>query len=622
MEVIEDPNAPAAEDKPADDDAEASEAREQAEAAKAERERQAALQAQLAAMEEEVARQEAQKETERKAAQAETEKELIAAAGMSPPSVSLLKIVLTNDVDAESSTAERHTGYSEVSTGVAFSDANVVTGLRRGSQAARDGKLRVGDTVIAIEGNALEGERVGIALNAKKQVKYELTVARAVGDEDGSGGKGDYSGWVHAVRGKDGKALTGQSVRRFWMVLDGTALLFKDGQRGRVIKERTIQLKGAVCKVPVTQLKGQTLKQPPLIQSLIEKQRFPFTLLWPQGEVSHDLILASSTSADRTAWTKAINKKLTELKAQAPTEGWLMKKSGRKGNTGFGLSGLLTSGWKRRWFVLSQPDEEIEGSSATFRYFTNPTDTTALGAVVINAHANIYVAGDESTKPNSFCITSQGSGDKAPITTVLACKSGDDLKRWMKAVRRAITNSGGEVQSAGQMARAVEERAGKLQKVSKQTANLIALSKLDREDLQNVQLKKLYEVAAYMTIQLPPDLEPKATKKLKDKRELQFAKDTLIELIRAANLEKEALHNTAKDLFAVQKSAKSGEKRLSIRPRGTSTWESEEGMSGRRTADEAPDIKDGRPARNGDKKANEKLSRRISESGEEPVELM
>jgi len=396
------------------------------------------------------------------------------------------------------------------------------------------------------------------------------------------------------------------------VVLEGSTLYFKDGQRGRVLKERTLILKGAVCKTPVLALKGQELKQPPLISSLIDKQRFPFSLMWPQGEVNHDVTLATATSADRAGWTKALNKKLNELKAQAPTEGWLMKKSGRKGNTGFGLSGIFTAGWKRRWFVLVQPEEDVEGS---FRYFATPTDKDALGAVVLNKDANLYVAGDESNKPNSFCITSQGIHDPKPITTVLACKTNQDLQRWMKAVRRAVSTSGGEVQSAKRMAEALEAHDGKLKKVSKETANLIALSKLDREDLAEVKLKKLYEIAAYMCIQLPPEVEPKVTKKIKDKRELEYHKDTLVELIRAKNMEIESLASQDTERFGAPKKGK----RVSVRGRGESgTWESDSGMGGGGGATK-PDMADARPAKNG---AMGAISRRISEAPDEAPELM
>ena len=274
----------------------------------------------LAALEADVEKQKAEKETERKGRQAAIEKELIASATNSSPSVVILKLKLSNDVDAESSEAKQLLGYSEKSTGVVFSEGNAVAVLRRGGRAQRDGQLKLGDVVVGVNGSPLNGERIVSAMDAAPKAVYELTVARSTEE---AGGKGDFSGWVHAVRAREGKATFGEWERRMWVVLDGLTLTFRDSKIGRVHKERTISLKGATCKTPVTRLKGQTLKQPPVISTLLEKQRFPFVLFWPQGEVAHDVVLACATSADRTGWCKAINSKLAELKAQAPTEGYL-----------------------------------------------------------------------------------------------------------------------------------------------------------------------------------------------------------------------------------------------------------------------------------------------------------
>ena len=62
----------------------------------------------------------------------------------------------------------------EVLSRVGFNESNVVTKLGRGGQAQRDGLIRVGDTVIAVEGDPLEGERVSTALNKEKKIKCEL----------------------------------------------------------------------------------------------------------------------------------------------------------------------------------------------------------------------------------------------------------------------------------------------------------------------------------------------------------------------------------------------------------------------------------------------------------------
>ena len=102
---------------------------------------------------------------------------------------------------------------------------------------------------------------------------------------------------------------------------------------------------------------------------------------------------------------------------------------------------------------------------------------------------------------------------------------------------------------ADELQAASKENNKRFEKISPTMANIIALSQLESEELCQLKMKKLYEVAAYLSLSLPPDIEPKATKKLKDKRDLEYAKDSLIELIMAANLEKAALHNTAKDLY-------------------------------------------------------------------------
>ena len=63
-------------------------------------------------------------------------------------------------------------------------------------------------------------------------------------------------------------------------------------------------LKGGECKTPITQLRGEQLKQPPVIAAYLADGKFPFTLTWPQKEVKYDVALAAATSEDRAAWVK------------------------------------------------------------------------------------------------------------------------------------------------------------------------------------------------------------------------------------------------------------------------------------------------------------------------------
>ena len=87
----------------------------------------------------------------------------------------------------------------------------------------------------------------------------------------------------------------------------------------------------------------------------------------------------------------------------------------------------------------------------------------------------------------------------------------------MSALRRAIKSSGGQVAKADDLAVAAKENQARFEKISPTMANLMALAELDTEELCGVKMKKLYEVAEYLGVQLPPDLEPAITKKVNDK---------------------------------------------------------------------------------------------------------
>ena len=243
------------------------------------------------------------REAERTARQASLEEELIREAagagaksgkGASVASVVILTVTLHNETDAESSDARPLLGYSVEASGVEFSDKNSISRLVAGGLAARGGLLHVGDTVLAINGKPLKGGRVVHALNAKKRPKYELTVARSTAAAAGHADKisGEFEGWVVVVTAKDGKALSSWP-RKHWMVLDGAKglLHLRESSRSAGRHAQTVDLRGAVCKAPVMMLRGQELQQPPVIQYFITRRRFPFTLVWPDREVDHDIVL-------------------------------------------------------------------------------------------------------------------------------------------------------------------------------------------------------------------------------------------------------------------------------------------------------------------------------------------
>ena len=118
-------------------------------------------------------------------------------------------------------------------------------------------------------------------------------------------------------------------------------------------------IKGGQVKTPVLKLRGEELKQPPVIDAFIKQMRFPLTLSWPDQEVrpsrcqslvyswpinqlmpdactwmdpphdcslrrthcmacgclawrqvDHDICMATVASEERSEWAKALNKTL------------------------------------------------------------------------------------------------------------------------------------------------------------------------------------------------------------------------------------------------------------------------------------------------------------------------
>ena len=95
------------------------------------------------------------------------------------PSVEKLTVGLRTKLDPESSTPKRLLGYTEGATGVAFSEGNAVISIK--GVAADDAVLRVGDILLAVNGESLKGSLATEALLAPKLSKlseWKLTVAR------------------------------------------------------------------------------------------------------------------------------------------------------------------------------------------------------------------------------------------------------------------------------------------------------------------------------------------------------------------------------------------------------------------------------------------------------------
>jgi len=250
-----------------------------------------------------------------------------------------------------------------------------------------------------------------------------------------------------------------------------------------------------------------------VIDAFIKQMRFPLTMSWPDGEVDHDIVMATVASEERSEWYKALNKTLKAQRALAPTSGWLVKKGGR--TKAGGLLAMFSTN-KRRWFVLVQPEE---GADAIFRYYDGPPaslTTAPKGAVILNNQAVLEVD-LEGKMPNAFKITSKGEKDPHAITTVLAAESNKDMGRWMKQIATAIAASGGRSAQADLRTLAVErkEAANRLEKKGNNQNNLAQLAKLDVDELKELPLKKLQEVAEYLDVPFDPKKD-KDRKKLAD----------------------------------------------------------------------------------------------------------
>ena len=511
-------------------------ARERAEAvaaeAKAKAEAEAAAAEELRRidqMEAEVERQAAEREAKRRLDRLEYERQLEA-----DPEFEVLTVELKNDLDPESSVPTPLTGYSVASTGVQFNESNAVTTIIKGSLGARDDKLRVGDVLLRIDGRQLAGDKAAEVMEEGNKPKYTLVVARhKLGPRSApehSGGEAE--GWLLVLKAKGGEALFFERPKRQWVVLLGDSIVVHEEVRRGTRVPHATPLKGATAKTPVRGLRGQELKQPPVIQAFLQQRQFPFTLTWEAGEKDVDLVFAATTSADRSRWVKALSATLKRLKDGAPTAGWLNKQAGRR-------AGPKWTPWKRRWFVLTPP---AAGVDATFKYWEGvPGDADApKGMVLLNRSAQLFVS-KTSKQPNTFCVTSKGAKDPKPITTVLSAATQAEMKKWMSALNEAIKASGGTVQRNATLAAlhasarvTLGSTKGKqlgmsVKSVNKAGAHAVkmeALKQLEYEELKSLRPTQLKDLLEYMDVQ-----SDVLTRKPKNKEEKAEVLEEMVRLV-------------------------------------------------------------------------------------------
>jgi len=137
------------------------------------------------------------------------------------------------------------------------------------------------------------------------------------------------------------------------------------------------------------------------------------------------------------------------------------------------------------------------GFDPTFRYYDGPPQKSNAprGTVVLNADAKLAID-TESSLPNAFKITSKGTNDPRELTTTLAADTRVDMDRWIKALRKAIADSGGKVEQLSKL----RDEARRLQKASSHVTNLKQLANLERDELMGLTLKVLHEICEYLDI--------------------------------------------------------------------------------------------------------------------------
>jgi hypothetical protein len=472
-------------------------------------------------LEAEVANKEGARDEAREAKQKALEEELESlsmAANGDEASVEQLTVKVRNGVDFVDEQPIQLKGYNPDSMGLTFNEENAVSGIRRGGLASRDNELRVGDIILAVNGEALQGAKLQAVLDKKPLGEYTLRVARYKNLDKVVSEEGDHCSWLMVVKAKDGAALAYQYARKTWMVLTDDQIELREGRRRA---PRTVNLLGSTqCKTPVTaSIGGKKLDQPPVVKEFMEQRRFPFTLHWPNGEVDHDIVCAAPTSKDRAAWTKVINAVLKRKQQQQKgkedefTSGWLVKQGGRKSGR------IALSHWRKRWFHLDNPSKNrstgdlADEAPSQLRFYTDPPrkgeKQEVKGIIELNSASRIFIT-DKTNKPHCFCLTTQAKSDRAPITTVLAATTNDEMSKWMNALNAAIIAVGGKpakglkTRMAPKSSSTARLTLGGSKKSifgnSSSTADFEQLSHLSREELQELKIPMLKKILDHFDV--------------------------------------------------------------------------------------------------------------------------
>ena len=95
---------------------------------------------------------------------------------------------------------------------------------------------RVGDVVLSVNGEDLNGAKLLEVLAKTPCSTYELYVARSTGGANlfgGGGGESEYEGWLFVEASRQGHAINvlSRSRRKCWVCLKGAAIFVYDGAK-------------------------------------------------------------------------------------------------------------------------------------------------------------------------------------------------------------------------------------------------------------------------------------------------------------------------------------------------------------------------------------------------------
>jgi len=178
------------------------------------------------------------------------------ATGEAAGAMKLVTVKIANGLDPKSETGAQAIGFSPT-LGLNFDDMNQVDRLVPVGTVAVDGKLKMGDVVLGVDGTDLDGRKAGEMIEELQKPAVQLEVARSVEEgkkDDGELPEGEHSGWVQMQQAKFlfiGGLTASSPVHKTWAaIVDGQLLLYVEKVRGQPLSKMEFHLEGCVVKTP------------------------------------------------------------------------------------------------------------------------------------------------------------------------------------------------------------------------------------------------------------------------------------------------------------------------------------------------------------------------------------